>query len=366
MLKLKDFYVTITNFDFEPSLIKLDDNIKLLKNNFEYYALLSMMNENVIYKHFDNNNEISFIKNNNLIYMLLKIVNNNINCLNKNYVKCLMNYSKNNFENLNFISEDYMIFNIFEQCVFIDQDDIIYTFIHMIINNDKFINDYILNNIEKNRFYELMIKNDLKIPKNMRPINTIAITHSYTPAMCYIKYLRKEPPFWMRHDPAFSLTFTQGKYRKPITIQYVWKQQTGLKPLKWMCDIDEYNIMIMSHNKKNIEYTKNILAVNNNHEHCYLLQLLNEKNNNINIYKIGRSDTILTRMKTKEYTNARIILIMQVSDSKSCEKDIIQFFTNKYELIKTSIKTNKGNEYFKGDIIEMRNDFIDICNKYFN
>ena len=99
-----------------------------------------------------------------------------------------------------------------------------------------------------------------------------------------------------------------------------------------------------------------------NHQGCYLIQLNCDKDTDK--YKIGKSENLLTRLKSTEYRNAFIYTVMFVQDETACEKEIIKEFTSKYKLIDKDVSGNFGKETFRGDIREMMQDFQDICWKY--
>jgi hypothetical protein len=99
-------------------------------------------------------------------------------------------------------------------------------------------------------------------------------------------------------------------------------------------------------------------------EHCYLIHLMNEVNQNIPVYKIGKSCNINQRMLANEYKNCKQISIVQVSDCSKCEREIIRTFTKKFKLVLKSDKSNFGTEFFEGDIGLMKQEFERICEQY--
>ena len=87
-------------------------------------------------------------------------------------------------------------------------------------------------------------------------------------------------------------------------------------------------------------------------EGLYLIHIRECILNNINVYKIGRSDNIYTRIH--QYPNASIAyLVVQCSDSKKHEKELLKLFCSKYQQRKFY-----GEEYFEGDKQLMMNDIV--------
>jgi len=102
-----------------------------------------------------------------------------------------------------------------------------------------------------------------------------------------------------------------------------------------------------------------------NEEGCYLLQTELDKVLNNNRYKIGRSDSLRSRLTSEtSYRHANIISVMYGKNSTVCEKHIINTFSDKYESVRFAESGSYGNEYFEGDINAMKIDFEAICNHF--
>lgn len=70
---------------------------------------------------------------------------------------------------------------------------------------------------------------------------------------------------------------------------------------------------------------------------------------NENIYKIGRSNQNNDK-RVKQYPNGSKLIIQTIcSDCKISENEIIDLFKRKY-----IHRNDIGNEYFEGDVFEMR------------
>ena len=98
--------------------------------------------------------------------------------------------------------------------------------------------------------------------------------------------------------------------------------------------------------------------------HCYLLQVLAESKTQTPIFKIGRSDDILSRLQSEHYRNARIICVREVNNAAACEREIIETFKRRFRQVINGKTTSVGTEYFEGneaDIIQM---FNFICSHY--
>ena len=89
------------------------------------------------------------------------------------------------------------------------------------------------------------------------------------------------------------------------------------------------------------------------YEGIYLLQEERFIETNKNIYKIGRSKNIYNRVSN--YENGSIVyLIVGCANSESIETELIKIFNNDFKLAKYY-----GNEYFIGDLEEMKDTIIE-------
>jgi len=89
------------------------------------------------------------------------------------------------------------------------------------------------------------------------------------------------------------------------------------------------------------------------YEGIYLLQEERFIETNKNIYKIGRSKTIYTRVSN--YENGSIVYLMVgCANSESIETELIKIFNNDFKLAKYY-----GNEYFIGDLEAMKDTIIE-------
>jgi hypothetical protein len=88
----------------------------------------------------------------------------------------------------------------------------------------------------------------------------------------------------------------------------------------------------------------------NNKEWCYLIQLMNEVNQNTPVFKVGKSTNITERMKVNEYKNCKIFSINQVIDCTKCETETKRLFRRSFQAVRKSSKSNYGSELFSGDI----------------
>jgi hypothetical protein len=99
-------------------------------------------------------------------------------------------------------------------------------------------------------------------------------------------------------------------------------------------------------------------------EHCYLIQLMNEVNQNVPTYKVGKSTNIKERMKVNEYKNCKVFSINRVVDCTRCETEIKRCFRRLFKAVKSSVRSNFGSEFFNGDITVMKRKFDEICFKH--
>jgi len=97
------------------------------------------------------------------------------------------------------------------------------------------------------------------------------------------------------------------------------------------------------------------------YSYIYILQTREFVNNNLPIYKIGKSKrSNLDRFN--DYPNGSMLLYhFYCNDCDKCEKIILKLFNNKYKNVK-----KVGTEYFYGNYIEMVHDIIDILFKFDN
>lgn len=117
----------------------------------------------------------------------------------------------------------------------------------------------------------------------------------------------------------------------------------------------EFKEFMRKHNKLDIP--------NEVYSGCYLIQTNGDRGSNK--YKIGKASNLMKRLKTCEgYKNALIIQAEFVRDPNACEREIIEVFSNEFELVKYDIKGNYGSEYFRGDYVKIRRRFQEICEKY--
>lgn len=98
------------------------------------------------------------------------------------------------------------------------------------------------------------------------------------------------------------------------------------------------------------------------HQGCYLIQLAVDKGTDK--YKIGRSGNLLKRLNSTEYRNAYIYNVMYVNDEKECEKKLITTFKTKFIIVNQSVDGSYGRELFRGNIIEMIKEFMNVCLEY--
>lgn len=98
------------------------------------------------------------------------------------------------------------------------------------------------------------------------------------------------------------------------------------------------------------------------HQGCYLIQLAVDKGTDK--YKIGRSGNLLKRLNSTEYRNAYIYSVMYVNDEKECEKKLITTFKTKFIIVNQSVDGGYGRELFRGNIIEMIKEFMNVCLEY--
>lgn len=99
-----------------------------------------------------------------------------------------------------------------------------------------------------------------------------------------------------------------------------------------------------------------------NQSGCYLLQPFADFGTEK--YKIGRSKNVQQRLCSPEYRNANIIEVIYLNDVETCERQIIDEFSTRFEVIKKDDKGNFGNEYFQGDINSMKKVFHKVCSAF--
>ena len=92
-------------------------------------------------------------------------------------------------------------------------------------------------------------------------------------------------------------------------------------------------------------------------EHIYLIQTRECSRIDKDVYKLGRSNGIDSRMKS--YPKESIIhLIVSVENSRQTETDLIKLFGEKFEKALLSSGESYGNEYFRGDLTLMKQVFL--------
>lgn len=99
-----------------------------------------------------------------------------------------------------------------------------------------------------------------------------------------------------------------------------------------------------------------------NHRALYLLQAYADKGTSK--YKIGKASDLMKRLRTPEYRNASIIMTSIVSNENESERELINAFKEAFKPIKEDRNGNYGNEWFEGDVKQMRLKFIEITNKW--
>jgi hypothetical protein len=92
------------------------------------------------------------------------------------------------------------------------------------------------------------------------------------------------------------------------------------------------------------------------YEGIYLIKEREFKNNNTDIYKIGRSYTLNTRIKHYPKDSGLHLLVF-CKDSKIVEKEIIKLLTKNFK-----VRTDYGAEYFEGTL----DNIIDTIEKHMN
>ena len=93
-------------------------------------------------------------------------------------------------------------------------------------------------------------------------------------------------------------------------------------------------------------------------EGIYLIQIKDIVITNNNIYKIGRSHNIITRIK-KYPKGSSAIVLLECCNSVQCEKDLLSIFKQKFTQNKYY-----GLEYFEGDKIDMMEVICKEVKKY--
>ena len=93
-------------------------------------------------------------------------------------------------------------------------------------------------------------------------------------------------------------------------------------------------------------------------EGIYLIQIKDIVITHNNIYKIGRSHNIITRIK-KYPKGSSAIVLLECCNSVQCEKDLISIFKQKFTQNKYY-----GLEYFEGDKIDMMEVICKEVKKY--
>ena len=92
-------------------------------------------------------------------------------------------------------------------------------------------------------------------------------------------------------------------------------------------------------------------------EHIYLIQTRECFRADKDVYKLGRSNGIDSRMKS--YPKESIIhLIVSVENSRQTETDLIKIFQEKFEKALLPSGESYGNEYFRGDLSSMKQVFL--------
>ena len=98
--------------------------------------------------------------------------------------------------------------------------------------------------------------------------------------------------------------------------------------------------------------------------YIYLIQTVEFKLLNKNIYKIGRTDKENPDDRIKQYDkNPKKLLFLFVDDCKQKEKEILKLFKENFTQYQENGYEN-SREYFKGDVKHMIHIINECCNTH--
>ena len=94
-------------------------------------------------------------------------------------------------------------------------------------------------------------------------------------------------------------------------------------------------------------------------ETVYLIQTRECIRCDKDVFKIGRTNDV--RLRFAQYpAQSKLCIVLSCVDSKTVEKKLIEKFSKHFEIAFLSNGERYGNEYFRGDIEEMKKLFIDV------